>query len=169
MILLNNTINLLIKEERLLVLRFIVIVYNLNLNLNNYQYEEVLWPANRQVTKDFLTDIFTNKRLPKPLRIRVQKYKEELSFKFPKIATRSLGYYPPWYKQNINFNLTMCDFNRSTTTAEMYRNYFLTIQEQYKNFEEYYTDGSVIENCAGFAVTTENNILHFYRLFNCSI
>ncbi|KAH0567863.1 hypothetical protein KQX54_015277 [Cotesia glomerata] len=54
--------------------------------------------------------------------------------------------------------------NRLTTSPMTYRSSFISVQERYRNCDEYFTDGSVIENRSGFAVVTNTSIIHSYRM-----
>ncbi|CAG5100707.1 Protein of unknown function [Cotesia congregata] len=128
-------------------------------------------PAYQQTTKDFLTEIFRHKpRLPKPLWMRIQHYKEALDINFPPIALRSLGQSPPWQEFTTNMDLSMSEHNRPTTLPSTFRTLFLAIQEKYNNYDEYYTDGSVTTNHSGFAVVTYTNTVNSSRMHNmCSI
>ncbi|XP_008546557.1 uncharacterized protein LOC103570555 [Microplitis demolitor] len=128
-------------------------------------------PAHNSVLKDFLTPLYDNsERLIKPIRIRTREYQSELEIPLPPISTRNLSYFPPWETPIIHCDWQLCEHDKSSTAPVMYQSLFLEMQEKYKDCEEYYTDGSVMNNKTGYAVTSKTSVLSAQRMHgHCSI
>ena len=70
---------------------------------------------------------------------------------------------PPWENLELPINLELAEFPRAETQGLVYRCLFLELKYKYKDFNAYYTDGSVIENRSGCAIINHNNVYR-YRL-----
>ncbi|XP_057337661.1 uncharacterized protein LOC130675812 [Microplitis mediator] len=125
-------------------------------------------PAYHSATKQLMSNKYQECTTPKPLRIRTPLYSEELGITLPSLFTRSLGSIPPWQSQNIRINFELSQHDRPSTTPETYRALFCELHEKNSPNIEYYTDGSVMTGRAGFAVTTDSNVLLAHRVHDCT-
>ncbi|CAD6216496.1 GSCOCG00011340001-RA-CDS, partial [Cotesia congregata] len=96
--------------------------------------------------------------LPNPLRIRLKKYSNEFNLELSCECMDIGRPGPPWF--NLN------------TPSLAFRNLFLELKNKYEHHEEYYTDGSKVDNNAGCSVIINNTsygikLQDYHSIFTC--
>lgn len=70
---------------------------------------------------------------------------------------------PPWIDNLSKINLEIHEHQKSSTSSNIHRLLFLEAIEKYEDHKFIYTDSSVIEDKAGYAIVSENNT-YSYKL-----
>lgn len=110
--------------------------------------------------------------LSQPLRIRAVKYLDELNLKIPKLFTKKLLTSGPWENLELPVNLELANYKKGDTPQCIYKNLFCEINDRYRGYKIYYTDGSVKDGHSGCSVVSANNyyryrLVNFNSIFSC--
>ncbi|KAL4097757.1 hypothetical protein QTP88_022479 [Uroleucon formosanum] len=84
------------------------------------------------------------------------------------IITREPMIYPPWLA-HYAINTELTSFLKSQTPPSIFRSHFLSILEQYKDYQKVYTDASKSHDEVGFSIIFQNRNILFKLPRTCSI
>jgi len=121
-------------------------------------------PVYRYITDVSQRRLFENKREPLPMTIRAQLLMEKLSLRKssikPNFSYRILNVDIPTWKINPpDVNLHLASYKKEATNCVVYQQLFgELVQQEYRNYEHIYTDGSKFDDSVGAAVVYGNII-----------
>jgi hypothetical protein len=85
-----------------------------------------------------------------------------------RIITREPTFYPPWLA-HYAINTELTSFLKSQTPHSIFRSHFLSILEQYKDYQKVYNDASKSHDEVGFSIIFQNRNILFKLPRACSI
>lgn len=138
---------------------------------------KILSMSNHPLKESLLNLNKINKFSYKPLKlqpfytrahIELHKINEQFPINFNNIWQLSSQKQPPWISKDIQIDISLSDHLKNNTNANQYKKlYQQKIQTKFKNFELLFTDGSVKDNLASYAVIA-NTETHSSRIPNYS-
>ena len=102
--------------------------------------------------------------LPKPLLLRQKHYNTQLELETFSIHPRPINPFPPWKPPNpkIDYGILNSSDGKKNTPTGHYKNLYHTlINENYSDHKKIFTDGTIIDEKRGCAVTSEETELLF--------
>lgn len=127
-------------------------------------------------TMEVLEELFENRpSLPRPLSLRRKHSTLELDFLMPEVSPRRIQPLPPWntLRPTINFDMHLEMRKKITISENQIRNLFDELVEtKFKNHKKCFTDGSILNENRGCAITLDDSILgfklpQFFSIFSC--
>ena len=105
----------------------------------------------------------------RPLGIRLTNLLNELQIVLPRTLRVGRNSVPPWLIPRPSIDISLSIHPRSTTTPELYRQLFLAMLDQNRDFHPIYTDGSKSNDRVGCAFVIDNDNFGFKLSQECSI
>lgn len=87
-----------------------------------------------------------------PLQREISQEMLNLDIEFPPVLKQSFPKHPPWAINKPKFNLTLAQYNKSSTPTNTFRKTYLAEIQQYQQFTNIFTDGSIIDNKTGAGI-----------------